>query len=186
MGTKTLTYQWWPNVRRSCFPTAYTARQMESVLKLFLNKNDFRGRKKLSVEKSNCVTLKSTTDLLPGRTNKILKQNTVWFSNRDFFKSRKHLQIFVQYCNFVLLLTIGQIWSQISKVYLGSMCTAVPIGWDLVTPPPPLPPPLGSYSRALLVSHDRRHFFVTPYSSLKVQPNYSTTKSFSFASMSKL
>jgi hypothetical protein len=28
--------------------------------------------------------------------------------------------------------------------------------------PPPLPPHLGSYTRSLLVSQDRRHLFVTP------------------------
>ncbi len=41
--------------------------------------------------------------------------------------------------------TIGLIWSLISKVYLG----------------PPPPPP--AYKRALLVSQDRRHLFVTPW-----------------------
>jgi hypothetical protein len=30
-------------------------------------------------------------------------------------------------------------------------------------PPPPNPPHLGSYTRALLVSQDRRHLFVTPW-----------------------
>ncbi len=49
-----------------------------------------------------------------------------------------------------------------SKVYLGSMCTAVLIGWDPATPPPP-PSHLGSCTRLLLVSQDRRHFFVTPW-----------------------
>jgi hypothetical protein len=43
------------------------------------------------------------------------------------------------------------------------MCTAVLIGRDPATPPPTpsLPPHLGSYKRALLVSQDRRHHFVT-------------------------
>ncbi len=41
------------------------------------------------------------------------------------------------------------------------LCTALLIGWDPATPPP-LPPHLGSYTRALLVSQDRRHLFVTP------------------------
>jgi hypothetical protein len=60
--------------------------------------------------------------------------------------------------------------------------TAVLIGWDPATPPPPHtgnmrqkpgssplrgeapppPPSLGSSTRALLVSHDRRHLLVTP------------------------
>ncbi len=40
-------------------------------------------------------------------------------------------------------------------------CTAVLIGWDPATPPPP--PYLGSYTRALLVSQDRWHFFVAPW-----------------------
>jgi hypothetical protein len=31
------------------------------------------------------------------------------------------------------------------------------------TPQPPLPPHLGPYTRALLVSQDRRHLFVTPW-----------------------
>jgi hypothetical protein len=30
-------------------------------------------------------------------------------------------------------------------------------------PPTPTLPPLGSYTRALLVSQDRRHLFVTPW-----------------------
>jgi hypothetical protein len=47
---------------------------------------------------------------------------------------------------------------KISKVYLGSMCSAVLITWDPATP---LPPHLGSYMKALLVSQDRRHLFVT-------------------------
>ncbi len=38
----------------------------------------------------------------------------------------------------------------------GLLCTAVLIGWDHATPP--------SYTRALLVSQDRRHLFVTPWS----------------------
>jgi hypothetical protein len=37
------------------------------------------------------------------------------------------------------VLNIGYFWSEISKVYLGSMCTAVLIGWDPATPPPPTP-----------------------------------------------
>jgi hypothetical protein len=43
----------------------------------------------------------------------------------------------------------------------GLLCTAVLIGWD--PEPPPIPPHLGSYTRALLVSQDRRHLFVTPW-----------------------
>ncbi len=42
----------------------------------------------------------------------------------------------------------------------GLLRTAVLIGWDPAIPP--LPPHLGSYTRALLVSQDRRHLFVTP------------------------
>ncbi len=41
----------------------------------------------------------------------------------------------------------------------GLLCTAVLIGWDPATPPPPH---LGSYTRALLVSQDRRHLLVIP------------------------
>ncbi len=43
----------------------------------------------------------------------------------------------------------------------GLLCTAVLIDWDPATPPP-LSTHLGSYKRALLVSKDRRHLFVTP------------------------
>ncbi len=39
------------------------------------------------------------------------------------------------------------------------MCTAVFIGWDPATPP--ILPHWDSYKRALLVSKDRRHIFVT-------------------------
>jgi hypothetical protein len=42
----------------------------------------------------------------------------------------------------------------------GLLCTAVLIGWDPATLPPP--PHLGSFTRALLVRQDRRHLFVTP------------------------
>ncbi len=41
------------------------------------------------------------------------------------------------------------------------MCTAVLIVWDHATNYPP-PPHLGSYTRALLVSQDRRHLLVAP------------------------
>ncbi len=47
----------------------------------------------------------------------------------------------------------------------GLLCTAVLIGWDSATSP--LPPHPGSYTRALLVSQDRRHLFVTPWSKQK-------------------
>ncbi len=53
-------------------------------------------------------------------------------------------------------------WSQISKVYLGS-CVQL---YSLAETPqllPLLPPHLGLYESALLVSQDRRHFFVTPW-----------------------
>ncbi len=43
----------------------------------------------------------------------------------------------------------------------GLLCTAVLVGWDSETPP--LPPRLGSYTRGLLISKDRRHLFVTPW-----------------------
>jgi hypothetical protein len=42
----------------------------------------------------------------------------------------------------------------------GLLCTAVLTGRDPTAPP--LPPLLGSYTRELLVSQDRRHLFVTP------------------------
>ncbi len=47
--------------------------------------------------------------------------------------------------------------------FLGSMGTAVVIGWDPATP---LPLHLGANTRALLVSQDRRHLFVTPWALL--------------------
>jgi hypothetical protein len=46
----------------------------------------------------------------------------------------------------------------------GLLCTAGLIGWDPATPL--LPTHLGSFTRALLVSQDRRHLFVTPWSRL--------------------
>ncbi len=47
----------------------------------------------------------------------------------------------------------------------GLLRTAVLIGWEPAIPHPPPPPALGSYTRALLVSQDRRHLFVivTPW-----------------------
>jgi hypothetical protein len=56
--------------------------------------------------------------------------------------------------------SIGLIWRQISKVCLGSICTAI---YSLAETPKPTarPPHLDSDTRALLVSQDRRHLFVT-------------------------
>ncbi len=45
----------------------------------------------------------------------------------------------------------------------GLLCTALLIGWNPQFLPCPLPPHLGSYTWALLVSQDRRHLFVTPW-----------------------
>ncbi len=50
----------------------------------------------------------------------------------------------------------------------GLLCSAVLIDWEPATPP--LPPHFGSYTRALLVSQDRRHFFVTPWLNLSPPP----------------
>ncbi len=44
----------------------------------------------------------------------------------------------------------------------GLLCTTVLIGWDPAATPPP-PSHLGSYTRALLASQDRRHLFITPF-----------------------
>jgi hypothetical protein len=52
------------------------------------------------------------------------------------------------------------------KFILGSMCTALLIGWDPATALPPIPPHLGSYTRALLVSQDRQYLFMTPCTDL--------------------
>jgi hypothetical protein len=49
-----------------------------------------------------------------------------------------------------------------SKIDLGSMCTAVGTHWLRLRNSPPPPPHLGSNTRALLVSQDIRHLFVTP------------------------
>ncbi len=43
----------------------------------------------------------------------------------------------------------------------GLLCKAVLIGWDPATSP--IPPHLGSHTRALLVSQDRRHLFATTW-----------------------
>ncbi len=48
----------------------------------------------------------------------------------------------------------------------GFLCTAVLMGWDPATPLPP-PPQLGSYTRALLVSQDRRHLIVSSWGQTK-------------------
>ncbi len=63
--------------------------------------------------------------------------------------------------SFYSITGIGQIWSEISKVYLGSMCTAVQYFRTRNLPPPPHTH-LGSYTRQLLIIQDRRHLFVTP------------------------
>ncbi len=47
-----------------------------------------------------------------------------------------------------------------SLFWLHVQCTDVLSGWDPATPPPPH---LGSYTRALFASQDRRHLFVTPW-----------------------
>ncbi len=55
----------------------------------------------------------------------------------------------------------------------GLLWTAVIIGWDPTTPsPPPLPPHLDSYTRAILVSQDRRLIFVTPWQTPHHQRTY--------------
>ncbi len=64
-----------------------------------------------------------------------------------------------------LVQSLCKIWSQISKAYLGS-CVHVYSLAEIPKLPPPSPSHLGSYTRALLVSQDKRHFFVTPW----VQP----------------
>ncbi len=74
--------------------------------------------------------------------------------------------------------TIGWIWSWIYKVYLGSCVELYSLAETPATPylgscvelyslaetpaTPYLPPHLGSYTRALLVSLDRRHLFKNP------------------------
>jgi hypothetical protein len=52
--------------------------------------------------------------------------------------------------------------------YSNNLSTAVLIGWDPATTP--LPPRLGSYTRALLVSQDWRHLYVTPWLPARPEP----------------
>jgi hypothetical protein len=57
------------------------------------------------------------------------------------------------------------------QIYLGSMCTAVLIGWGPATPPPlPLPPHLACLYATCegAVSQDRRHLVVTPWCAVPV------------------
>ncbi len=62
----------------------------------------------------------------------------------------------------ILDTVIGKIWSQISTVYLGlkASCAQLYSLAETPQPPPPHPP---HRLRALLVSQDRRHLFVTPW-----------------------
>ncbi len=62
------------------------------------------------------------------------------------------------------------------------MCTAVLISWEPALPPPLHPPHLGSYTRALVVSRNRRHLFVTPCLSLRLFSLCVTGVSFAFLS----
>ncbi len=65
---------------------------------------------------------------------------------------------------------VGRVWEGGHRLNMeldlqslfGLLCTAVLIGWDPAASPPPSPH-LGSYTRALLVSQDWWHLFVTPW-----------------------
>jgi hypothetical protein len=69
-----------------------------------------------------------------------------------------------------LMVALGVSW--IAKVksgvrspkFLGSMCTTAVTHWLWPCNPPPPAPHVGSNTRALLVSQDRRHLFMTPWS----------------------
>ncbi len=65
------------------------------------------------------------------------------------------------------------------------MCTAVLLGRDPATPPP-IPPHLGSCTKALLVSQDRRNLFMTPWlSPLRIQPREAVVTSSQWSSISQ-
>ncbi len=73
-----------------------------------------------------------------GHVTELLQQIPVCRSHRILQKyGCSHTRRYYHSWSAVSRDTIGQIWSQISKVYLGSMCTAVLIDWD--PPPPPTP-----------------------------------------------
>jgi hypothetical protein len=69
------------------------------------------------------------------------------------------------------------------KSLFGLLCTAVLIAWDPATPPPPH---LGSYTRPLLVSQDRRHLFVTPWSKVGHGAAYVQNLNSLFSSSAKM
>ncbi len=54
--------------------------------------------------------------------------------------------------------------------FFGLLCIPVLIGWDTATLH--LPPHLGSYTRALLVSQNRRHLCVTPWLTRLEEQNF--------------
>ncbi len=85
-------------------------------------------------------------------------QYTSWkcgdFSRYPNFEKREKYS-----CSWWEVFTIGWIWSWISKVYLGSMSSAVLIGWNPSTPPPSAR--IWAHIRGRFWS-DRRHLFVTP------------------------
>ncbi len=85
-------------------------------------------------------------------------QSVLWYSSL-FSTGKKYTRRSTIY--YVMLAPLSQPHMELDIHSLfGLLCTAVLIGWDSATTP--LPPHLGSYTRALLVSQDRRHLFVTP------------------------
>ncbi len=79
-----------------------------------------------------------------------IKEKVSTYSNWELYKGRHWLEENTHRLNMELDL----------QSLFGLLYTPVLIGWDPATPR--LPPHLGSYTRALLVSQDRRHLFVTP------------------------
>ncbi len=78
--------------------------------------------------------------------------------------------VIIESCYFVLIVVGVCHWLNMEldlQSLFGLLFTAVLIGLDPAKPL--LPPHLGSFSKALLVSQDRRHLFVTPGANLQIR-----------------
>ncbi len=95
------------------------------------------------------------------RGTKYFIQNGDFFIQKEGEGGRPFIQYDVQRLfSFNLCLTHRLNMELDIQSLFGLLCTAVLIGW--YPPTPPLPPHFGSYTRALLVSQERRHLLVTP------------------------